>query len=617
MKSNQYKIGIVGLGPVGLILATHLKEAGQDVILCDISPDKLHLIRQDGVQLTGKFRKQVKFDHLTRGLDELAAKKPDLVFTSVKGYHLRNVVKEARNVGLVNARFISAQNGIDVEREIGREFGDENVLRMVINYAGNLKAPNVVQVNFFNPPNYIASVDDSQSTLAGEIAGWLNEVNLDTVHLDSFEILKRIWEKTILNASLSALCGIGQFTIKEAMDLPDTEEIIEQTIFEAVEVAKAEKIMFEPNFVRRCMRYLRKAGDHFPSLAVDLLNNQPTEIEYFNGKLVEYGKKHYVRTDLHLVFTNIVKALTRRNLRMGQVRPVLPSDSAGNGFSKMIPSCSGDKDDKHFLGVDLGSSYTKLAVINDKLEILFSGVLKSLNRQKKSLYEALDKINEGFNIESICATGYGRETFPGADLTKTEIQCAAKAIHNQVGEPCNVIDIGAEDIKVLQTRQGGQVANFFMNSKCAAGTGAFITEIAEKAEISLKEMSKLAALSGSAHEINSFCTVFAKTEVMKLVFDQKPIEDIAKGIYLSLANRIQKLRINPEYPVYLAGGVIAFHSYMKSILEEKLDTPVYVADKPQFTVAKGAAIYARRNFKLKNIKPRSGNFKKKKSKVTE
>ncbi len=119
---------------------------------------------------------------------------------------------------------------------------------------------------------------------------------MTTKVLTSFEILKKVWEKTILNSSLSALCGVGRMTMKEIMEIPDTVEIIQQVIEEAVEVAEAEKIKFEDDFIRKCIRYLKKAGHHFPSLAVDLMNNRPTEIDYFNGKIVAYGRKHYVRT---------------------------------------------------------------------------------------------------------------------------------------------------------------------------------------------------------------------------------------------------------------------------------------------------------------------------------
>jgi len=167
---------------------------------------------------------------------------------------------------------VCAMNGIDVEKIISVELGENRTFRMVINFAGNLIAQNVTRVTFFNPPNYLASMEDSGIAMSNEIANALTAVGLDTKALNPFEILGKIWEKTILNSSLSALCAVGRMTIKEAMSNPDTVELIEQIIMEAVDVAAAEKIKFDDDFNRKCLRYLHKAGNHFPSLAVDLIN---------------------------------------------------------------------------------------------------------------------------------------------------------------------------------------------------------------------------------------------------------------------------------------------------------------------------------------------------------
>jgi len=106
---------------------------------------------------------------------------------------------------------------------------------------------------------------------------------------------------------------LSRLTMKEAMENPDTLEIVEHLIYEAADVAKAEEIKLPENFVKLCIRYLGSAGNHFPSLAVDLMNNRDTEIDYMNGKIVDYGRKHYIRTPLNLTLTNLVKAITHKN----------------------------------------------------------------------------------------------------------------------------------------------------------------------------------------------------------------------------------------------------------------------------------------------------------------
>lgn len=585
---SRKKIAIIGMGPVGQILAVHLKEAGADVIICDAQKGRMHMIRRNGIQLVGAIQKHETFDQICGSVQEVLPLKPDMVVFSVKAYHLEPLLREMENFPKEGIAYISAQNGIDTERILSDQFGDASTFRMVINFAGLHRAPSVIGVSFFNPPNYIASVDDSRPEIATFFAGMLTAAGLETIAVDSFEILRRVWEKTVLNSSISALCGVAQMTMKEVMELPDMVDIIEQVIMESIEVAKAENIHLESGFLRHCMRYLRRTGHHFPSLAVDVLHKRPTEIDYLNGKFVEYGKKHYVRTPMHLAFTNMVKAITQRH-RHGARGASAPKREF---TSFALPAGERDDGGGHFLGIDLGSSFTKLVVINGASDILYTEVVRTLSRDRKPLHDAINHAREHFSITSTCAAGYGREHFPDADLTATEIHCAARSAYHLLHSSCNVIDIGAEDIKVIKIDEEGRVADFFMSSKCASGTGAFLVEMAEKVEIPIEDMSKLAVLSSTQRELNSFCTVFAKTEVMKWTFEQTPIEDVARGIYLSLANRVQKLRLDPDLPIVLAGGVIAYHPYLRTLLEERFGRSVEVVPDPQFCVAYGAALFA-------------------------
>ena len=285
--NKKLKIAIVGLGPVGMIMAVKFKEAGCDVSLCVRNKIKLNQIKSEGIRLEGKMESTTYFEKIYASVEEMASEKMDLDYLifSLKSYQIEKAAQQALKMDSDKLRVISAQNGIDVEKLLIPIFGSNKILRMVINYAGNLTAPNVVNVTFFTPPNYLGSIDDNSAEQAKEIATILTEVDLHTDVVDSFELLKRTWEKTILNSSLSALCGVGRLTMAEAMADADTVELIEQIINEAVVVAHAEKIIFPDDFIRKCMRYLTKGGNHFPSLAGDVINNRQTEIDYFNGKI--------------------------------------------------------------------------------------------------------------------------------------------------------------------------------------------------------------------------------------------------------------------------------------------------------------------------------------------
>lgn len=590
-KEKINNIGLVGLGPVGMILSSHLQEAGLNITVCDHNKVKMNLIRNEGVILEGVIKKHVYFKNTCTSVEEFEGKNLDLVIFCTKSYQTKNTaVLLKKTIGTIPV--VSAQNGIDVEEILAGAFGEENVLRLVINFAGNLNAPNIVKVTFFNPPNYIASINDNKKHIAEEIAEALNSQNLTTEVLDSFSIIKRIWEKTILNSSLSALCGIGKMTIKEAMSFRDTIEIVEQTIAEAVEVAEAEKIKFEDDFIRKCLRYLKKAGNHFPSLAVDLINNKPTEIDYMNGKIVEYGRKHYIKTPLNLMLNNLVKAMTDKNTTSILSSSSLIKLENGTERKNYTPQKPYKKNEPAYMGVDLGSSFTKFVIIDKDSNIIFKTVLKTLNRDRIAIKHILDAIHSEFNIMGSCATGYGRKYFADTEIAKTEINCAAKGVSKILtGEKC-IIDIGGEDIKVIKCDEKGLVENFYLNDKCAAGTGAFITEISERAGIDIKEMSILAKQSNYNKPLNSFCTVFAKTEIMNWIFEGLPLQDIAKGIYLSIANRVAKMRIDTTIPVILIGGVIEHHPYFKDLLEKTLKTETKVMENPQYAVAYGAALMA-------------------------
>lgn len=313
MDKKKYSIGIIGLGPIGQTLALHFKEAGCEVAITDLDREKLNLIRSKGVEMVGIIQKKTYFKHVFYSLEEMLEHDFEILISAVKDYHVDTILDQIEHHKTRDLFLMSAQNGIDISHKYTSHFPKSKILRMVINFAGNLQAPNVVGINFFNPPNYVGSVDDSLPELSQWIADTLNGVGMETQCVNSFEIADKVWEKTILNAALSPLCAISRLTMKEAMDNADTLEIVEQILYEAVAVAKGEEIKLPDNFIKLAIRYLSSAGNHMPSLAVDLMNKSETEIDYMNGKIVDYGRKHYIRTPLNLTLTNLVKAIGLKN----------------------------------------------------------------------------------------------------------------------------------------------------------------------------------------------------------------------------------------------------------------------------------------------------------------
>lgn len=602
--TDKLKIGIIGLGPVGMILATKLQEAGCEVTLCIRNDIKRAKVAAEGIILENVIQSKAHFEKVVKTVEELGEMDLDYLIFALKSYQIEAVMPSARFLNSDKLTIVSAQNGIDVEGLLVPTFGESKILRMIVNYAGNMVSPNTVKVTFFTAPNYIGSINDAKTNDAKRISDLLSTVSLNTDSVDSFELTKRTWQKTILNSSLSALCGVGRLTMAEAMSDPDTVELIEQIITEGVEVAEKEKIRFSDDFIRQCLRYLKNGGDHFPSLALDLIYGKQTEIDYFNGKIVEYGRKHYVRTSLNLAFTNMVKAMTNKNIvskvpgAAGDVnRKILDKGIVQKGATS-----SSYKNTNCFLGIDLGSAYAKFTVIDVNGTALFRYFLPTMTGDKQAFKNVMTTIASNFTIKYSCATGYGRKHFTDTDLVKTEINCAAAGVSHFFKGEKNIIDIGGEDIKIIRCDKDDTVENFYMNDKCAAGTGSFLAEIAERANINISEMSSMAALSNYDKELNSFCTVFAKTEIMNWIFEGMSLEDISRGIYISIANKVAKMRLDPGIPTFMIGGVIAHHPFLKTLLNEKFEKDIQILEAPQHVVSFGAAIIASQTYerKIKN-----------------
>ena len=156
-----------------------------------------------------------------------------------------------------------------------------------------------------------------------------------------------------------------------------------------------------------------------------------------------------------------------------------------------------------------------------------------------------------------------------------------------------IVDIGGQDNKIIRLETTGQRVDFKMNRKCAAGTGAFIEEIALRLGLQLEEMDPIAAGTNDAVRLSSFCTVFAKTEILAHLRRGVPVGEIVRGAFLSVVTRV--LEMDPlSGDVVMTGGVVAHNPTLVAILSERIGRPVEVAPYPQFTGALGAALHAAR-----------------------
>ncbi|HHV36873.1 MAG TPA: 2-hydroxyglutaryl-CoA dehydratase [Candidatus Cloacimonetes bacterium] len=247
------------------------------------------------------------------------------------------------------------------------------------------------------------------------------------------------------------------------------------------------------------------------------------------------------------------------------------------------------------LGIDIGSRNTKIVIWdNSQKEILFSAYTATGVIIKETIDALLDKAgNLTSSIKYSCATGYGRKMYKEADSIKSEITCHAKACHMLFPQARTVIDIGGQDSKVITLTEAGNVEDFIMNDKCAAGTGRFLEMTANKLECDISELSDLASKADKEIPLNSTCVVFAESEIIGLLAKGEKPENIARAVNNSIAKRIyaQMAPLNWQAPIVFTGGV-AQGSDLVHCIGKACGHELHVPFDPEITGALGAAILA-------------------------
>ena len=253
-------------------------------------------------------------------------------------------------------------------------------------------------------------------------------------------------------------------------------------------------------------------------------------------------------------------------------------------------------------GIDIGSRTAKWVIVNGETVHSFL-TATGLDMQETAngiLAELLKKSGHTYNeIAYIVGTGYGRVSINFEKIpTKviTEISCHGKGAHYLHPATRTIVEMGGQDCKAIRLDKDGNVTDFNMNDKCAAGTGRFLEIIANNFQIKLEELGPLSLAATDYVPISSTCTVFAESETISLLARGENKGNIVKGIHYSIANRIAGMfsRVGVESDVFFSGGV-AKNIGMKAVLEETLKARIVTLDTfdPQLVGALGAAIFAR------------------------
>ncbi|HEY8363882.1 MAG TPA: acyl-CoA dehydratase activase [Tissierellaceae bacterium] len=248
----------------------------------------------------------------------------------------------------------------------------------------------------------------------------------------------------------------------------------------------------------------------------------------------------------------------------------------------------------HYIGIDIGSTASKVSIFNDNELILNFVMPTGWNSKETSLVIEKKLAENGIDLErsKVVATGYGRVSVPYANKTVTEITCHGKGAYYLLGKDATVIDIGGQDTKII-TLENGKVTNFTMNDKCAAGTGRFLELMANTLGVSIKELSDMALL-GEDINITSMCTVFAESEVISLIGNGTNKESIARGILNSITGRVYSIAYKHgiKGTVFLTGGLCEIDSFV-NMLSKKLGVTVETNPLARYAGSIGAALQAK------------------------
>src|SRR5574341_1030140 len=249
-------------------------------------------------------------------------------------------------------------------------------------------------------------------------------------------------------------------------------------------------------------------------------------------------------------------------------------------------------------GVDVGSTQTKAVIINGKKQIVGRALIDTganvTAAAEKAFRQAIEAAKAGEEeVEYVIGTGYGRYKVTFGNKQVTEISCHGRGAAHMFPATHTVIDMGGQDSKAIRVSAAGEIVDFCMNDKCAAGTGRFLGAAAVALDIPLGELGATALRGERPVKISTTCTVFAESEVLSWLGKGKKIEDILLGVHQSIATRSVGLlrRVGIDAEVTFTGGV-ARNPAMIAALNQRLGVAVNVSDDSHYMGALGAALFA-------------------------
>lgn len=309
-KKNSYKpkkFAVIGAGPVGGIVAAFLSRGGYDVTLCDVVPALLEPALAPGIIIEGSDNFQSRVARITTRVDDLSTDPPDVVIVTVKATALPLIASALEGFVGEGRYVVSWQNGIDTELVLSKALGARHVMRAVVNYGCTLLKPGHIHEAFHQRPHYLQELHPDSREAAIGICAVLTECGLDTHHTD--QIRNMVWSKAVNNSSMNPVCAVTGKTMYDVINDPILFNLVDSILKEGVSVARANEFILGPDFYPDCVSYIRNAGHHKPSMLQDIEAGRRTEIDFINGKIIEYGVRAGIATPYNTTLRSLVKAI--------------------------------------------------------------------------------------------------------------------------------------------------------------------------------------------------------------------------------------------------------------------------------------------------------------------
>jgi 2-dehydropantoate 2-reductase len=303
----RLRIVVVGAGPAGGVLAAFLLHGGHEVFVVDNAPGLAQALLDQGLRVTGAAELTVPVLRAAASLAEVEGFEPDLLIVATKAPVVPVLCPALEKVAGPETVVLAYQNGIDTEAPLLEAFGPDRVARAVVRYGANPVGPGHLRMNFWHRPNYLGSLSETLHPFCRRLAEAMAASGLPTTFTP--DIATSVWEKAITN-SMNSISAVTGLTIGEILDIPVLHRTFLELLEERITIAKAHGIAVRAGFLDELVAFHEKAREHMPSTYADVQHGLPTEVDWMEGKFVEYAHRAGLTAPIDQTLLALVKGRT-------------------------------------------------------------------------------------------------------------------------------------------------------------------------------------------------------------------------------------------------------------------------------------------------------------------